>query len=306
MPRVPFSRQCTSPPSCLTRLRTPPSPRPCDQACGLAADAVVDHRQREAAALEAASTSTRVACACAIALLTSSRSTRVSADHCTTLSVDVAVELERPVELAVRGVQALRDVGLPLGGGVRQPVSRARPGRASASSGPAACGGRSLPSPGLGALYISVSSRAPMSSCRSCAMRARSSLRPCSTALSNATARPSCSTHAVGQARVLAGEQAPTAAREAQHQRAARLQLVDHARQARHRHHQGRAVAQHARAGGRRAVRPQPRAARTARAAAAHSCSVWSLAGRPRLRAQCGRAARTCARWSACCCPSAG
>ena len=40
--------------------------------------------------------------------------------------VDVAVELERPIELAVRGIEPLRHVGLPFGAGVRQQVRRRR------------------------------------------------------------------------------------------------------------------------------------------------------------------------------------
>ena len=63
-----------------------------------------------------------------MALLTSSRSTRVSADHCTTLSTMSRSKLKVQLSSHLRRGQTLRDVGLPLGGGVRQPlVAAARP-----------------------------------------------------------------------------------------------------------------------------------------------------------------------------------
>ena len=107
---------------------------------------------------------------------------------------DVVVERERPAQLDVRRGQALRQVGLPFGARRATAGGRTPPGRASASSGPAACGGRTPPSR---ATAPCTSASAGARRCRRAGparAAARSSLRPCSTALSKATARRSCST----------------------------------------------------------------------------------------------------------------
>ena len=193
MPCGRTSRHSTSPPSCFTRLRTPPRPRPCDQARGsrpMPLSVIVRSMRSFSSWNEMSSW---CACAWAMTLLTSSRITRVKADQCTTVRLmswsntndhfsSMCAAVRRCVRSAFHSAAACESLWFDAASPRVSVFRSCKVWRRYSSIS------------GDWALYISVSRRAPMSSCRSCASRNRSSVRPCSTARSKRTARSSCST----------------------------------------------------------------------------------------------------------------
>ena len=121
-----FSRQLTTPPSSFTRLRTPPSPSPCDHFSGALPLPSSARAQAEAAAFHRAHHhhpgGPGVVDAVADQLAQDARQRRPlhHAEH------ELLVMLEGPAQFNVRGGQALRDVGLPFGRRMRQRMVRCR------------------------------------------------------------------------------------------------------------------------------------------------------------------------------------
>ena len=190
---------------------------------------------------------------CAMALLTSSRTIRVRADHWTTVSV--SSRSAPKAQPSVTSAAVRRCVRSAFHSAAASPSLWPDAARPRVSVFRSFSVWRTYSSiSGDGALYISVSSRAPMSSCRSCARRWRSSRRPARRRGRTRRRAPSCSTMRSGQARVLEREAAPPALGEAQTQRDRRRHPL--ARQRRDRDDEGRPFPRRGRATPRPRRRP--------------------------------------------------